>query len=285
MTLRVVVGYDGSPIAADAIVAGTRMVPGAQGWIAYLWGPPFASERMRQRLWANARDLDDLMAMVEREGRSEAERITAVGVALALSAGWQAEPLLHRSFGSAGTGIVEAAKSVDADLVIVGARGLGGADAVLGSVSDMVVHYGTRPVMVIPSPLLSAEYEALSHGPVLVGWDGSPGAQAAIEAAARLFRDRHLVAISVDDQTDVPLPAAPHTEATISHDRVRPGRGRPHRAVANGLLAAADDNNAAVIVVGSRGRSAAREIILGSVAMHTLHHSHRPVVVVPSGAR
>ena len=41
---------------------------------------------------------------------------------------------------------------------------------------------------------------------------------------------------------------------------------------------------AAVLVVGSRGRSALREILLGSVAMAALHHSPRPVVVVPHRA-
>jgi nucleotide-binding universal stress UspA family protein len=39
---------------------------------------------------------------------------------------------------------------------------------------------------------------------------------------------------------------------------------------------------AAVLVVGSRGRSAMREILLGSVAMATLHHAYRPVLVIPA---
>jgi nucleotide-binding universal stress UspA family protein len=47
------------------------------------------------------------------------------------------------------------------------------------------------------------------------------------------------------------------------------------------MAAAAAEHGAAVLVVGSRGRSAAREIIMGSVAMSTLHNSHRPVMVVP----
>jgi nucleotide-binding universal stress UspA family protein len=34
-------------------------------------------------------------------------------------------------------------------------------------------------------------------------------------------------------------------------------------------------------VVGSRGRSAAREIMLGSSAIAVLHHTDRPAVVVP----
>lgn len=282
MTQRVLVGYDGSPAATDAIAAGTQLVPGARGWIAYLWGPPFASERMRRRLWARAHDLDDLMTLMEREGTHEAERVAATGVTLALAGGWQAEPLLIRSWAGEGPGIARAAEGVDADLIIVGSRGLGGTDAILGSVSDLTVHYGSRPVMVVPSPLLSAEFHALRGGPVVVGWDGSDGAQCAVEAAGRLFGDRSVVAVSVDDDTDAPADPVPPAATQISRVRVRPGRGRQHRGVSLGLLHAADDIDAAVIVVGSRGRSSVREIILGSVALHTLHHSHRPVIVVPA---
>ena len=43
VTMRVVVGYDGSPAAAAAIDAGALLFPGAHGWITYLWVPPFAS--------------------------------------------------------------------------------------------------------------------------------------------------------------------------------------------------------------------------------------------------
>jgi nucleotide-binding universal stress UspA family protein len=39
-----------------------------------------------------------------------------------------------------------------------------------------------------------------------------------------------------------------------------------------------------MIVVGSRGRSTVRETLLGSVARSTLHHAHRPVMVVPQMA-
>lgn len=282
MTQRVVVGYDGSPAAGDAIAAGTRLVPGAQAWITYLWGPPFASERMRRRLWERAGNLDGLIELVEQEGRYEAERITGMGVTLARAGGWQTEALVQRCFGGEGLGLAQAAESVDANLVVVGARGLGGTEAMLGSVSDMTVHYGSRPVLVIPNPLLSAEYAALDAGPVVVGWDGSEGARAAIAAAERLLPHRSLVAVSVDEDHDLPEPELPGI--AVTHVRVPRGRGRAHRVVANALIAAADDKDAAVIVVGSRGRSAAREIVLGSAAMNTLHHSHRPVMVVPNRA-
>ena len=53
------------------------------------------------------------------------------------------------------------------------------------------------------------------------------------------------------------------------------------RAVAHALAGYAADRQAALLVVGSRGRAAVSEVILGSVAMATLHHGALPVLVVP----
>jgi nucleotide-binding universal stress UspA family protein len=89
------------------------------------------------------------------------------------------------------------------------------------------------------------------------------------------------VAVSIGDGDDVPAPA----DSSVTHTHVRPAGGRRNRGVAASMVAAAADHGAAVVVVGSRGRSAAREIILGSVAMSTLHNSHRPVMVVPGPSR
>lgn len=282
MGMRVLVGFDGSTGAAGAIEAGSLLLPGAHSWITYLWVPPFAGERIRRRLRAQIGNVNDLIEAVDREGRFEAQRIMAMGVNLARAGGWEAEPLLEQTYGSEGTAIVQAAEKVGADVVLVGSRGLGGTDAVLGSVSDMVVHYSARPVLVVPHPLLSTEFEALAAGPVLVGWDGSAGAEAALAAAQRVFGHRPIVAISVDDGDEVTPPPA---DSGVTHTQIRPTGGRRNRGVAASMAAAAAEHGAAVLVVGSRGRSAAREIILGSVAMSTVHHSHRPVMVVPDAAR
>jgi nucleotide-binding universal stress UspA family protein len=47
------------------------------------------------------------------------------------------------------------------------------------------------------------------------------------------------------------------------------------------VLAAADEEDARVIVLGSRGRSGAKSILLGSVSYGVVHHSTRPVLVIP----
>jgi len=64
--------------------------------------------------------------------------------------------------------------------------------------------------------------------------------------------------------------------ATFTVEDARSGRG-----VADALVRRAQAIGAAAIVVGSRGRSAVREIMLGSAAMAVLHHTDRPAIVVP----
>ncbi|QYC42094.1 Universal stress protein [Nonomuraea coxensis DSM 45129] len=283
MTIDVIVGYDGSPASAVAIDAGAALFPQAHVWITHLWTPPFASESLRRRLWTGIADINSFIEAIEREGEADARRLAERGARLARTAGWNAEPLVRRTYGGEGLCFAQLAQDLDADLVIVGSRGLGGAHAVLGSVSDMVVHYTPRPVLVVPHPLLTTEQAALAGGPVLIGWDGSPGAEAARAAATRLFPGRDLITVCVDGpETASPADGRPPAQGgTVERMEVAGGHGPHGRAVAQELGACARSRSAAALVVGSRGRSAAREILTGSVAMATLHHAQRPVMVVP----
>ena len=141
-------------------------------------------------------------------------------------------------------------------MLVVGSRGLTGPRAVLGSVSDQAAHTSPVPTLVVPRLVLTTERDAAAEGPILVGDDGSPGANRARETATRLFAGRDVATFTVEDA----------------------GTGR---AVAEGLVRRALAIGAAAIVVGSRGRSAAREIMLGSAAIAVLHHTDRPAIVVP----
>jgi nucleotide-binding universal stress UspA family protein len=284
MPIRVLMGYDGSPAANAALDVGAKLLPRARAWVAHLWTPPFANASLRQRLWRGAGQVDEFVAAIEREGEQEAEREAAHGVTLATAAGWDAEALVVRTYGGEGLRFTELAQKVDAHVIVVGSRGLGGARAFLGSVSDMVVPYTPRPVVVVPHPLLMADYAALDTGPVVVGFDGSAGARAAAASAAELFPMRSQLLVTVDDD-DVPEDTITSPEAGsagASRLRVPRGHGTPGRAVADALAGCARSHGGAMLVVGSRGRSAVRELVLGSVAMATLHHAYRPVMVVPA---
>jgi nucleotide-binding universal stress UspA family protein len=50
------------------------------------------------------------------------------------------------------------------------------------------------------------------------------------------------------------------------------------------ILRVADDVDASLIVMGSRGLGGVRTLFLGSVSHGVVHHSHRPVLVVPPDA-
>uniref|UniRef100_UPI001C8412A4 universal stress protein n=1 Tax=Paractinoplanes polyasparticus TaxID=2856853 RepID=UPI001C8412A4 len=281
---KAVVAYDGSPAANAAIEAAAQMFPRAHAQIAYLWTPPFANDDLRRRLRARNSNLNELVAAIEREGEQEAARLVATGVMLARAAGWDSEPVVQRAYGGEGLHLAQIADEAQSDLLIMGSRGLGAAKAFLGSVSDMAVHYSTRPVLVIPQPLLIDEYEALPDGPVVVGWDGSAGADTASATARNLFPTRDLHLVAVDDITQ-PAPQSGPRDQAFTAVHLHSGHGHQGRAVADALTVYAREQKAAAIVVGSRGRSALAEIVLGSVAMATLHHAHRPVLVSPPLSR
>lgn len=78
------------------------------------------------------------------------------------------------------------------------------------------------------------------------------------------------------------------TERVLDEDWCMPLRQArvPYRAVTvdggpRGLLGLANHEHADAIVVGRRGRSGLAELVLGSFSHHLVHHSSRPVIVVP----
>jgi nucleotide-binding universal stress UspA family protein len=150
----------------------------------------------------------------------------------------------------------------------------------------------------------------MSGGPVLFAYDGSAHARAAIERAGAVLQHGPAVVAtawtSFEDAAPAALLAMPKDmvgEAVRTLDDANreeaeacaaegaelasaAGFDAEPRAVRAGgpffaaLLKAADELDASAIVAGSRGRSALRAAVLGSVSTGLLHHTSRPVMVV-----
>lgn len=191
-------------------------------------------------------------------------------------------------------------ESGKAQLVVLGARGLGGFPGLLaGSVAVAVSGHAHCPVAVVRSH--SAEAELPTDGPIVVGVDGSdrsrPALRYAFDAASR--SGAPLVALHTWLDVAVDAPRG-HPIWLIDWDQVRDDEERllaerlagwqqdypdvkVHRVVARdrpvrSLLDAAD--TARLVVVGSRGRGGFGGMLLGSTSHALIHHCPCPLVVV-----
>ena len=83
--------------------------------------------------------------------------------------------------------LADLAREREADEIVIGSRGLGRFSAALGSVSHALLQQADHPVVVVPAAAANHPREGHAHGrcTVVVGYDGSEPARAALAYAAR----------------------------------------------------------------------------------------------------
>lgn len=190
------------------------------------------------------------------------------------------------------TALLEASK--DADLLVLGARGLGRfRGLVLGSVSQRCLEHASCPVMIIHG----TPDDRPEFGRVVVGVDGSEQSALALVWAAEEARLRGATLELVHAwETPYAIEYAIVSEALDTAQRTAADlvdqmldavgvvpddvdRTVVHSAPVIALTDAAA--GADLLVVGSRGRGGFTGLLLGSVSHQVSRHADRPVVVVP----
>jgi nucleotide-binding universal stress UspA family protein len=147
----------------------------------------------------------------------------------------------------------------------------------------------------------------MEHEPILICYDGSESAVRSLEAAAALLAGRKAVVVDIgpvltgaesyaalSPGVDVSLLQKLNLDGALERAEegaklaMRAGFDAQPRAELSaptweGILDLADEIDAAVIVVGSRGHTGAREVFEGSVSHQLAEHAKRPVLVLHPG--
>ncbi len=147
---------------------------------------------------------------------------------------------------------------------------------------------------------------------ILICYDGSPDAKSAIEHAGELLGGQSATVLTVwepfvevmarsgaglgfggamvdTDEIDAASERAAHERADEGVERARRAGLNPQpRTAARGatiaqtILSVADEVGAGMIVLGTRGLTGLKSLLLGSVSHAVLQHADRAVIVVPS---
>jgi nucleotide-binding universal stress UspA family protein len=198
--------------------------------------------------------------------------------------------------------IVRQAEEWGADLVVLGARGLGKVKRfLLGSVSDGVARHAHCPVLVVKGPRRRL-------GSVLVAMDGSEDSFRAVRFLSTLAlpRQTKVRLLSVVERIRYPTtaPQSVHgqlvamlkeleAERRAELDKVleqaaaqlddkitRVTRYTPTGDPAEEIVTTASDFDTDLVVVGARGLGGMARVLLGSVSQKVLHHARCPVLIV-----
>jgi nucleotide-binding universal stress UspA family protein len=202
--------------------------------------------------------------------------------------------------GRPATAIVDHARQMRADLIVIASRGHGTIGSMLlGSVSSEVVDHA-------PSPVLVARGTRIER--IVLGWDGSATAARAVDLVRGwpIFAGSSVRVVSVAP-TETPwwtgFPEAGTLEALNAYLESAEHVRRQHAELARELaaelataglgaeadgrsgdpateiLAAATASDADLIVIGTHGRTGLQRLLLGSVARNVLHHAACSVLI------
>ena len=140
----IVVGTDGSETAMKAVGAAAELARQTQRKLAIVSAyRPVSGVKISGTAGAGA----EAQAWADGLSESAVEAVLRDAAQIAKSEGIEVET--HTRRGDPADALLAVAKDTDADLIVVGSRGMTGARRVLGSVPNKVTHHADCSVMVV----------------------------------------------------------------------------------------------------------------------------------------
>jgi nucleotide-binding universal stress UspA family protein len=262
------IGYDGSERAAEAVLAAGRMFPGARAIVLSVAHDPWDLEPPPRTTPTLA---GPLVATERRNGLSTARAIAQRGCDIAAAAGLDAEPV-PLAGGRPAIQICRAARRHDVAAIVCGTHGHSEhRRAVTGSTAAAVIHHADRPVLVVPSGTPPAT------GPVVIGYDGKEPSRRAVVTAGRLFARRETAVVHAGRE-----PLIAREGAALARElglRCSEWTVEPEPSAAAAVAAVALSAGGTILVTGSRGRGAVASTLLGSFSTELLRAAPAPVLI------
>jgi nucleotide-binding universal stress UspA family protein len=146
-----VLTYDGSDVAGHAIGVAGPLLDGRPAVVVHVWESPY-KHSLSGRALSGVAELEGIVDELEGRLADSAREVTESGVGLARFAGLDARGETLDSGEGVWRAVAPFAATLDAAVIVTGARGHGGArSALLGSVSSGLAHHAGRPVLIVPS--------------------------------------------------------------------------------------------------------------------------------------
>jgi len=277
---KILVAYDGSASARNALAVASHLAKEDKSWIKVLTVLPGYMGDLELVGVSNIKET------IEGPGRkllAEAQEIADQEDVHILTNMTQGEPYDK---------IVHVADDENCDLIVMGRHGINKLERVLvGSVTARVIGYTQKDVLVVP------DGTRLTRKNILLAIDGSPSCEKAVDRAIDLAKEQSasLTALSVVYTNDEYLALAPGIVvdligkakdklATIAQKAKEAGveintmvkEGEAFEAITSFAL----DSNIDLIVMGSHGRRGLQRLLMGSVTERTIGYAPCPVLIV-----
>lgn len=277
---KILVAYDGSASAKNALAVAAGIAQADKSWIKVLAVVP------------NYQGDLELIGVTNIKETIEGPGQKLLAEARELAEGSGVHVFTNLEQGEPYDRIVHVAEDENCDLIVMGRSGLSHLEReLMGGVTARVIGHTDTNVLIVP------EAASMKWGRILVAVDGSKNSESTLNQAISEAkeRDARLAAVSVAHTDEEMIALAPeHIQVLVDRSRdilddvvefcsaqgvevetfVR--EGEPHVQINR----VADEFDATVIYMGTYGRKGLRRLLMGSATERTIGYATRPVMIV-----